>query len=555
MLTQGKTRIGGLVTAAVATSMLLASPIAGARPVYVTSPDMNQVYGFDVADDGTMIQLTGTPVNAESTPWGGVMSPDGGYLYIGRQASNELTALELDADGNPIGAQAYPNVPAPYWLVMDPLGYRLYVAGTGEDRQIQIFDVDGNGNLGNQRSADGAAVSESYSPAGLLMTPNREHLYSVSNAAIWIHDVDNLGNLGNIRAYTPGGQRRSSDLVISPDGQHLYAGWISPTNKVLALDIGADGSLGNPRLFDPPEGTDTPSRLAMSPDGRWLFVYFATGQSVVAYSVDASGNLSVASATVPGPGAVRDLAVLPNGRHLMISYADYNAGAYSLGLFDIASNGELGNPREQQLGVVPTLLIPRPNQGPRAAFDWDVAAAGEATQFDAIDTDQDGSIARYDWEFGDGTTLPDGGPTPSHVYAEAGEYTVRLTVTDNEGCSGQDIYDGHQMVCDAGKGAAIQHTIDVPDAVPLCFGVPATIIGTEGPDLLHGTAGDDVIVGLGGSDTIFGGDGNDLICGGDGDDRIYGGSHRFRGGDECDGGTGSNTLSGCENRSERESRQ
>jgi len=75
---------------------------------------------------------------------------------------------------------------------------------------------------------------------------------------------------------------------------------------------------------------------------------------------------------------------------------------------------------------------------------------------------------------------------------------------------------------------------------PLCFGVPATIVGTPGNDALKGTPGDDVIVGLGGRDVIEGRGGNDLICGGDGDDAISGGP----GHDKIDGGDGNDTIDG-----------
>ncbi|MCX6465542.1 MAG: PKD domain-containing protein [Pseudonocardiales bacterium] len=46
-------------------------------------------------------------------------------------------------------------------------------------------------------------------------------------------------------------------------------------------------------------------------------------------------------------------------------------------------------------------------------------------------TDPDGTIASYAWDFGDGTT--DSVVAPSHAYAQAGTYTVTLTVTDNRG--------------------------------------------------------------------------------------------------------------------------
>jgi len=60
-------------------------------------------------------------------------------------------------------------------------------------------------------------------------------------------------------------------------------------------------------------------------------------------------------------------------------------------------------------------------------------------------------------------------------------------------------------------------------APQLCGGMPATIIGTSGDDLLKGTESDDVIIGLAGDDRLVGLGGNDTICGKDGDDILVGG--------------------------------
>ena len=51
-----------------------------------------------------------------------------------------------------------------------------------------------------------------------------------------------------------------------------------------------------------------------------------------------------------------------------------------------------------------------PSPPPRARPGVPVAFNASAS------SDPDGSIARYDWAFGDGQTAPDGGPTPSHTY-------------------------------------------------------------------------------------------------------------------------------------------
>jgi Ca2+-binding RTX toxin-like protein len=75
---------------------------------------------------------------------------------------------------------------------------------------------------------------------------------------------------------------------------------------------------------------------------------------------------------------------------------------------------------------------------------------------------------------------------------------------------------------------------------PTCDGRRATIVGTNGPDIIHGTPGRDVIAGLGGDDTIYGLGQDDIICAGDGNDLVYGGA----GNDTIFGGTGNDLLDG-----------
>jgi PKD repeat protein len=54
----------------------------------------------------------------------------------------------------------------------------------------------------------------------------------------------------------------------------------------------------------------------------------------------------------------------------------------------------------------------------------------ETLSFDASEsTDEDGEIVSYLWDFGDGTTAS--GKIASHHYSTPGEYTVKLTVTDD----------------------------------------------------------------------------------------------------------------------------
>jgi mono/diheme cytochrome c family protein len=65
-------------------------------------------------------------------------------------------------------------------------------------------------------------------------------------------------------------------------------------------------------------------------------------------------------------------------------------------------------------------------------------SVGDTIVFDgSASRDSDGTIVRYDWDFGDGTMAADAGPAPTHAYAAAGQFTVTLTVIDDAGGTGR----------------------------------------------------------------------------------------------------------------------
>lgn len=73
------------------------------------------------------------------------------------------------------------------------------------------------------------------------------------------------------------------------------------------------------------------------------------------------------------------------------------------------------------------------NVAPKAAFSFtpEKPTDLDTVQFTDASQDPDGEIVKWLWDFGDGSTSDI--QTPSHRYADDGEYVVKLTVTDDDG--------------------------------------------------------------------------------------------------------------------------
>ncbi|RKR72934.1 beta strand repeat-containing protein [Frondihabitans australicus] len=104
-----------------------------------------------------------------------------------------------------------------------------------------------------------------------------------------------------------------------------------------------------------------------------------------------------------------------------------SAGTYTVTLTVTDNSGATGTATNQVTVAAPV------NQAPTASFTSSMNNLQVA--FDGTgSSDPDGTVASYAWNFGDGSTGT--GSTVNHTYASAGTYSVKLTVTDNQGATG-----------------------------------------------------------------------------------------------------------------------
>jgi PKD repeat protein len=74
-------------------------------------------------------------------------------------------------------------------------------------------------------------------------------------------------------------------------------------------------------------------------------------------------------------------------------------------------------------------VVSNSNKAPTARFNY--RASGLKADFTDVSSDSDGTIVSRSWNFGDGRVST--ATNPGHTYSSPGNYTVRLTVTDDKG--------------------------------------------------------------------------------------------------------------------------
>ncbi len=110
-----------------------------------------------------------------------------------------------------------------------------------------------------------------------------------------------------------------------------------------------------------------------------------------------------------------------------VTFNEIDPGTYTLKAKPIDLAGRVGEEKEQKIRV---------NNPPQITWPKEFnASPGEPIQFTAEIKDSDGYPVEYEWNPGDGkpNLL---GVSPEYFYTQVGDYTLTLTVTDNDGGKG-----------------------------------------------------------------------------------------------------------------------
>jgi len=100
----------------------------------------------------------------------------------------------------------------------------------------------------------------------------------------------------------------------------------------------------------------------------------------------------------------------------------------------------------------------------------------ETVSFSGSASDPDGTVERYEWAFGDGSTAT--GANPSHAYGSTGTYTATLTVTDSYGTTSSDTVTIDVSQNDAPSVSLSANRTEVNPGEPIAF--DATVSDADG---------------------------------------------------------------------------
>jgi YVTN family beta-propeller protein len=441
--------IGSLLLVAVALAAL--PTLASARIAYITGA--SQVSGAQAVRWELPAQTEVPPKTSfggESSAPDVAITPDGKTAYV-ITSSQGLVPFDVatGAAGTPIAVGF-----GAAQIAITPDGTRAYVTNISDDTVSRI----------DLASGTVTTIPVGAGPIGIAITPDGKAAYVANQFDDTVSRIDLATNAVTTIAVGNG----PTGIAITPNGTRAYV-----VNQFAESVSRIDVVTGAVTTIPLP-GT-SPYWIAITPNGLRAYVVSNFGSAVEVVAVNLAVDTIGTRISLPG-FFLEDIAITPNGAHAYVP----SSFPEQVDPIDLATETAL---TPFNAGSRPEAVAIVPNQPPHAAFTSSPAAPtpGQTVSFSANpkDSDTDTLVARYDWDFGDGSSAVNAGPTPSHAYAKAGTYQVTVTETDFEGCSTSLVFTGQTAYCNGSSIARTTRTVVVaadPDVpVPPVPPAPATL--------------------------------------------------------------------------------
>ncbi len=425
----------------------VAAPAAEPTAWILQSPGGNTTLGgLDVAT-GAYVSTISIPNSIGNhvgdTAGALALSPNGKTAYLAVEFAKEVVPIDLStkAIGTPIKLGNHPVS-----LAVTPNGSRVFALGYVNIKHASVQGIDtANGSTSKPVKV---GPLESAGEGGIAITPDGK--------TVWVSSSEN-GTVTPVSASSGSAGKPiavgafPTALAVTPNGGTLWVA-SSGDHELVPVDLATDKVGSKVRLAGPPDD------LAITPNGKDAFV---------AFGAPANGGERIA---LSGSNAVTKIKLKDASHTLVQVDAAAVDPSGSTAFFCGASEGTIAPvtvstakeapPITLRTGVSSVSAIAiTPDQAPTARFT--TSLSGRTVTVDASGSSAFfGTVAGYAWTFGDGKSSTSG-PSTSHTYANAGKYTITLTVTDSLGTSTAVVFTGRTVSRNGGAAAEASKAVTV----------------------------------------------------------------------------------------------
>jgi 6-phosphogluconolactonase (cycloisomerase 2 family) len=265
---------------------------------------------FNVAANGSLTQVQGSPVATGSLPNGIAASPSALLFAVANTQSDGVSVFSgtFQVSGSPFTDQR-----GPMRVAFSPNGQFLALADYGST--VSMFSVGANAAL---TPVPGSPFNNpsGNTPGSISFSPNGK-LLAVADLGGDVTEFSVAAN-GALATLSGTGTAVANHAAYSPSGQFLAGAALGQPGLLGMYSVAADGALNEVGPILHPQVD--PWSVAFSPDGQLLAVGSYNGGSVDLYSVSATGGLTLVSGSPFQVGSgPESLAFNPSGTLLAVT--------------------------------------------------------------------------------------------------------------------------------------------------------------------------------------------------------------------------------------------
>jgi DNA-binding beta-propeller fold protein YncE len=304
-----------------------------ARFLYVANSQRGSISGFNVSSGGALSSITGSPFVGTTQPVDLAVTPAGDMLFVADEPQgtwsfginrndgtlpSSTTSLLPPLATAPIGVAAT----ASFAYSLEQGSTSLNVVGT-----LQPFTIS-NGTI---VPITGTTQALAANPHTIRIDPSGKFLYVAGDASgTWIFSIQQSGLLpgtllkvGQI-ATTTG--TVSDDVAINPTTTFAYVA--NGSTGIETYSISSSGNLT--RVGSVTAAGTTPIRLAVTPNGKFLYVVNQGSNNISQYSI--SGNALTSLGTIAAGNGPNAIAIDPSSAFVYVTnFTDGTLSVYSIG--------------------------------------------------------------------------------------------------------------------------------------------------------------------------------------------------------------------------------